>query len=487
MTRRITTPILAAAVAMLVTPSIFAQADTGSADFTEFVALGDSLVAGEVSNTLVETYQENSIPALIFKQVTGESDASLFQQPLYSEGGDLGRLALIPPTLFPPVRLPAGIAINADPSRPFDNLGMSGGARVNDLLTISGEASCLAHPLAMNKDCARLNQTLQDRGTALDQTLEQNPTFVFLWVGGNDALQAATGATVIEGVTLTPAADFENDYRALTDAITASGADILLANVVSVNAISFVSFFPPVVIDPNTFEPVLVMGQTVPLFDAAGPLAPTDRPTLLAATFLEGGCGIPDIIDGGFDAGLCPDGALPDDVVLKETEAAQIDARIEEYNAVIRAVAEETGSSLFDAHGLFNDISDNGLTLGGIEYTLDFLTGGLIGFDGVHAAPLLYAHAANLAIGAINRTHGSRIPLIDLLPFVAGPQGSLAPPLPPLPSEIVLSGAESLESIRSALGVPTHEELQRLIREHQASPGPTVQPRPRRKFDRSFR
>ena len=55
MTRRITTPILAAAVAMLVTPSIFAQADTGSADFTEFVALGDSLVAGEVSNTLVET------------------------------------------------------------------------------------------------------------------------------------------------------------------------------------------------------------------------------------------------------------------------------------------------------------------------------------------------------------------------------------------------------------------------------------------------
>jgi lysophospholipase L1-like esterase len=389
-----------------------------------------------------------------------------------------------------------GTPVNADPSRPFDNMGATGGMRVNDLLTISGLASCQSHPLAITKNCARMNETLQDRGTALSQTLEQLPTFVMLWIGGNDALEAVTTATVIEGVTLTPAAEFETDYRAVTDAIAASGADMVLANVVGVPGVPFANTVPPIVIDPITREPVLIMGQTVPLLDSSGAsLSPTDRVTLfglllLDPAFMDGGtgCGVPDIIDGGFDSNVCPNGGLPDEVVLTAAEAAQIDNRIDEYNAVIETVAQETGSALVDAHALFDEWATNGVAFAGLEYNLDFLTGGLISYDGVHPSPLANALATNEFILAINSTYGAQIPLVDLFPFVARSAGSLAPPLITPEQCEPLTLAETFGTMRDGLGLPTDDEL-RLLGGSDPGPEPGRNPgqRSRRRLDRDYR
>ena len=62
-----------------------AQVDTGTANFTRYVALGDSLTAGFMSGGLVRDVQLNSYPALIFRQATGT--ATGFEQPLVSAAG----------------------------------------------------------------------------------------------------------------------------------------------------------------------------------------------------------------------------------------------------------------------------------------------------------------------------------------------------------------------------------------------------------------
>ncbi|MGB9774817.1 MAG: hypothetical protein ACPL4I_12535, partial [Bacteroidota bacterium] len=55
----------------------------GQANFTSFVAIGNSLTAGYQSNALFQSAQVYSFPALIAKQA-GVTD---FQQPLISDPG----------------------------------------------------------------------------------------------------------------------------------------------------------------------------------------------------------------------------------------------------------------------------------------------------------------------------------------------------------------------------------------------------------------
>ncbi|MCZ6508675.1 MAG: hypothetical protein O7A04_11605 [Acidobacteria bacterium] len=69
----------------------------------------------------------------------------------------------------------------------------------------------------------------------------QSPTFVTLWIGNSDVLEAALSGIVVEGITLTPVADFEADFRALADALAATGADLAFANLPGVTAIPFVN------------------------------------------------------------------------------------------------------------------------------------------------------------------------------------------------------------------------------------------------------
>src|SRR6186997_2289705 len=62
------------------------------ANFSKYVALGDSLTAGFSSGSINRTYQANSYPALIYRQATGNSTG--FEQPLVSAPGLPGILVL---------------------------------------------------------------------------------------------------------------------------------------------------------------------------------------------------------------------------------------------------------------------------------------------------------------------------------------------------------------------------------------------------------
>jgi lysophospholipase L1-like esterase len=384
------------ALALPLTAGAAFAVDTGSASFTRYVALGDSLTAGFSSGSIVVTYQSNSYPALLHRQATGS--AAGFEQPLVSTPGLPGVLrlnSLLPaPSIAPTPG--QGQPINLNLPRPYDNMAVPG-ANLHDLLTKTQSTSA-SDPTDL---------ILRRLGfTQLQQGLSLQPTFVSLWIGNNDALAAATSGIVIDGVTLTPAAQFDAEYRAVAAAIASTGAKMAVANIPDVTTIPFVTTISRFVTLPS--------GQTVTLIGPNGPLQAGDFVLLTASA---------DIAQG---RGFSPAFPLADSEVLSAAEAATIQDRINHYNATIAAVANERGAALIDINAALHELATTGVPVGGITYTSAFLTGGIFGYDGVHPNAFGYAYVANLFIEAINDKFGGDVPLVNLLPFVFGTQSTTA-------------------------------------------------------------
>lgn len=434
------------ALALLVPAGAFAQnVDTGDADFTRYVALGDSLTAGFSSGALVETFQRRSYPALIWRQAT--NGAAGFEQPLVSApgiGGTAGfgilqLVSLVPVTLRPAAG--TGQPINLNLPRPYNNMAVPGADVVDLVSTTQGGI----HDLILRRQGF----------TQLQQGLSLRPTFVTLWIGNNDALGAATSG-IVNDQTLTPLAVFEAAYRQAAGAIAAVGADLAVANIPDVTSIPYVTTVPRVVVNPQTSQPVLgPNGQPIPLIGPNGPLGAGDFVLLPATALLAQGIGLPPGIPGSTGQ------PLPDSAVLSASEVATIRARVQGYNNVIRAVATERNAAFVDANAELTRLATTGVNIGGITFSSAFLTGGIFSYDGVHPNAFGYAYLANLFIEAINDQYDAEIPLVNLFPFIFG--GSTAASTVGLSVGTDASAAESVpfvytqearRSLLKALNVP---------------------------------
>lgn len=403
----------------LITALLLVAGGAWAQDFTRYVAVGDSLTAGWASGGLHEDVQASSYPALLAAQA-GAPD---FQQPLAGAPGIPALLAVQSLGPGAPVIVPRsaspGAPLNLTLPRPYNNMAVPGFKVRDVLVTRTGNQI--------------IDLILRGLGTQLELAVAQQPTFATVWIGNNDVLGAATSGRVIEGVTLTPVAQFRADYRAIVATLAGGGANLALATIPSVTALPFVGTIPPIVVDPATSRPVTIGGQLVPLIGPAGPLSMGDSVLLTASPLLGAGIGIPAQLGGTGQP-------LPDQVILSVAEKQQIIARTAAYNAIIGEAANDFGTALVDVAGIFDQILVDGYGVGGgIEYTTDFLTGGIFSYDGVHPTPFGYALVANAFIDAINARFGSSIDQVSLFPFVFGPQGAGGASLP--------AGASSAASV----------------------------------------
>ncbi|MCA1733392.1 MAG: hypothetical protein LC732_07285, partial [Acidobacteria bacterium] len=211
---RITRTLFAALllVALAAFPALAAR---GSADFTRYVALGDSYGAGFSNNSLVISHQLWSYPAVIARQagvpICGPDPGCIgFHQPLVGEPGIPPELEL--KSIFPSVMIGPKAAANGQPlnlalPRPYNNLSVPG-FRAGHLTTVTG-----AEP-----ESGTAQFILRGLGTAVQQALALQPTFISVWIGGNDVLAAiGTG----DPAAMTPIAQFRGAYAAMLDALTA--------------------------------------------------------------------------------------------------------------------------------------------------------------------------------------------------------------------------------------------------------------------------
>ncbi|HEV7487402.1 MAG TPA: SGNH/GDSL hydrolase family protein [Thermoanaerobaculia bacterium] len=417
---------VALAIAVIAAPGFAA---TGSANFKTVVAIGDSYGAGFESNSLNEHHSAFSWPAIVAKQLgiplctlgSSATDAC-FAQPIVSYPGIGPELTLMDISTYPPVIVNApgsGAPLNTTFGRAFNNVSIPG-ANVADTFTVTGTDK------PVTRGVQQLAQfILRGPVTEVDAVSSLKPTFILVWIGGNDFLGSATNGTTTG---LTSVAAFTSAYNTLLDKLTATGAGVVVGTLpTNPSAVPFFRTVPTVLINPATRTPVLgPTGQPITLvgqIDASpgvGQLAPGSFITLGASSLIAQGFGIPSALKPILDpTNKLPlfGTPLPDAVIITPAEMAVLTQRIADYNTAITASAAAHNVPVADIKGLFDRFA-TGLNVGPFHLTSDFITGGIFSLDGVHLSDIGYTLFANEYIKAINSGYGTHVPVASVATFM---------------------------------------------------------------------
>jgi lysophospholipase L1-like esterase len=253
---------------------------SGSADFSKYVSLGNSLTAGYADGALFMQGQKDSYTNLLAQQfmLVGGGD---FRIPLMSDnigGLLLGGTQIQGPRLYfngtgpVPVSGTVSTEITNKLTGAFNNMGVPGAKSFH--LLASGYGNVAGVPTGQaNPYFVRFAST--PTATLIGDAVAQNPTFFSLWIGNNDVLSYATsGGTGINQLgNLNPATYGSNDitdpnvfasvYNTMVTNLTAGGAKGVVANIPYVTS---VPFFTTVPTNPIPGLPAASAGQLNQLF-----------------------------------------------------------------------------------------------------------------------------------------------------------------------------------------------------------------------------
>ncbi|MFH1197678.1 MAG: SGNH/GDSL hydrolase family protein [bacterium] len=364
--------------------------NTGSADFTRFVCLGNSLTQGEQSNSVYESAQEYSFGNLIAKQV-----GTTYAQALFSDPGSGGRIEV--ETISPfktKINTATGTPINLTYAAPYNNLGVKG-AFLYDLLFTTTASNCYTSQAPMNTPNAMFDAVLRGLGTQVHQAVLQHPTFATVWIGNNDILAYATRGGLFP---VTSMDNFQLWYNAILDSLSAIGTKVVVANIPDVTSIAYLNTVGPTLLASgiNVVWGTNALNEVVPI-DLTKNLL-----TLTAQAELAVG------------KGLSQTNPLPNGVILDESEILIAKQVVAGYNQIISGVAAAHGFAVVDINALLTQASTTGITYDGIKFTAQYVQGGLFSLDGVHPTSQGYAIIANEFIKVINTKYSASIPQINI-------------------------------------------------------------------------
>ncbi len=239
---------------------------SGEADFSHYVALGNSLTAGYADGALYRTGQENSYPNILAEKFALTQQTDEFTQPYVNDnfGGLLyggNQIQATRYVLGVGENGPMPRRYNAAPTTevtnklegPFSNMGVPGAKSYHLLAPGYGSVSGVVAGTA-NPYFARFAST--DGTTVVADAMAQDPTFFTLWIGNNDVLGFATSGGAGEyQLNNTDFATYgENDitdpnafafvYDQIVKTLSAN-ADGVLINIPDVSSIPFFNFVAP--------------------------------------------------------------------------------------------------------------------------------------------------------------------------------------------------------------------------------------------------
>ncbi|NJB70878.1 hypothetical protein GGR42_001340 [Saonia flava] len=456
---------------------------SGSADFTNYVSVGNSLTAGYSDSALFIDGQTASFPNMLASNfaLVGGGD---FKIPFMADnlgGATLGAQPILGNRLFldfttgsptpTPVSGAGTTEISNTLSGPFNNMGVPGAKSYHLAAPGYGNVAGIAAGLA-NPYYARFASAAD--ATVIGDAVAQNPTFFSLWIGNQDILAFAVsgGDGVDQTGNLDPSTYGGNDitdpnvfasvYNGLLQALTANGADGVIANIPDVTTIPYFTTVP--------HNPVPLDEATTGLLNGAyaaynGGLAQLQGLGLITAdelaqrtiSFSPGEGNAVVIIDEdltdltGFNPALINmrqataddllvftsqtiigtltnpadptsiNGVavpLADKWVLTPEEQLAVKTAQTAYNQTIEALAQQYNLAFVDAEGVMAEIAQNGFQMpDGSMVTATYGTGGGFSLDGVHPTPRGYAILALFFVEAINTKYGSDLPGVNPLDY----------------------------------------------------------------------
>lgn len=471
----------------------------GSADFTKYVAVGNSLTAGFSDNALFMAGQEASFPNMLAMNfalvgggtfeipymadnlggatINGETDLNMDGSP------DIGNRLILAFTADGPAPTPisgqGSTEITNKLSGSFNNMGVPGSKSYELLAPGYGSLAGLALGAA-NPYFVRFSSS--ETATVVGDAAAQGATFFSLWTGANDILLYATGggAGLDQTGNPDPGSYARNDITdpnvfagsldAILQAMTANGAEGVIANLPNVTDIPYFTTVPhnPVPLDEAT---ATLLNQSYGAYNAGVTGALNFLVSQLAITQEEADAEIAkrtitfsagssnavvlfdeDLTDlTGINPALVSmrqataedllvltsssfigtlanpadptsiNGVavpLADKWVLTPEEQASVETALTAYNQTIEALATAYDLAFVDANTLLNNLKTTGFPqTDGSVVTATFATGGGFSLDGVHPSPRGYAILANAFTAAINAKYGSNLPNVNPLDY----------------------------------------------------------------------
>lgn len=263
----------------------------GTANFSKYVSLGNSLTAGFADGALYRISQENSMPNILAGQFNLAGGGN-FNQPLTNDntGGLLVGGSQLPgfgprlvfngsgpapiTTLNPLATTTTDIVLN-NPTGPFNNMGVPGAKSFHLLAPGYGDLNGLfATPPTANPYFVRMASS--PTTSVIADAMAQTPTFFTLWIGNNDVLgYALSGGDGSDPIT--DQATFDFAYNTLITTLTSGGSQGVIANIPDVTSIPHFTTVPYNPLSPNNpdFAPQiptlnLIFGAINQIYTALG-------------------------------------------------------------------------------------------------------------------------------------------------------------------------------------------------------------------------
>ncbi len=453
-----------------------ANFNKGSADFSKFVSIGDSLTAGYADGALYLSGQQNSYPSILAQQFA-KVGGGTFTQPEVSDnlGGllfsgtenpEFGNRLIFDLGATRPSKIegtPTTEVIGSGLTGAFNNMGVPGAKSFHLVSSGYGNAAGLSAGSA-NPYFVRF---ATDPGTTVIADADvQQPSFFVLWIGNNDILSYATSGGVgvnqltnIDPTTygskdITNTGVFAATYNGLVNTMLddSSAAKGVLVSIPDISTIPYFTTVPfkPLPLDQVTAD---ALNQAYQAYNAgiAAVLGDDSEIALRTITFTAGqnavvildedltdlsGAGLPsmrqttaeDLLVLGSSAkiGTLTDvndetstkwgitAPLEDGDVLIPSEIAAVETARLAFNSTIEAVATANDNLLFfDVAALMSELSVSGVDYGTGFVNATYATGGAFSLDGVHPSARGYAVIANRMIDTINAGFGANVPRVD--------------------------------------------------------------------------
>lgn len=460
-----TTPLLAAGALLLggCQPDIDApKVDKGTADFTRYISVGNSLTAGYMDNGVYLEGQQNSYPSILAQQFQqaggGEFVQPLFNQPNQQNGSGFLRLTGFDATGSPITvtettnralrgASPTGGPLFTRYDQPVNNLGVPGILLAN--IQTPGYGSQAGNPYF-----ERITPTTNPLETYFQRVKREaaSATFFTTWLGNNDVLGYATAGGGSPTSTITRTDTFKLKSTRIINVLTANGAKGVVSTIPDVSGLPFFTTVGPrlkATLVANSVPGLVIQTGSTPgaatstnrkqittadIRDASGgrqlftlTAAPfvslIGRPTGRPWRYIYGQSGGPAAGFSGFltaygvdtlqALGVTAANPFPSAFVLDDVEQGLVTTATTTYNNDLRTLATAKNLAIFDSNAFFGLINSNGFATNGVRNTAAFISGNLFSLDGVHPSPRGYAVVANEMIKVINAKYGSSLQQVD--------------------------------------------------------------------------
>ena len=411
------------------------EASMGDVNASKFIAIGTNNTGGYSNDALNYTGQQNNYAAILATQFSMVTEIG-FKQPLVSSNSvgvntngqsslKLGyKTDCKGVTSLSPVRIGASGDLTQFGSvyasqGPFNNLGVPELSAIN--LNTTGYGNSANGAGNYNPYYSRFASN-EATASVLSDALAQNPTFFTFMVGDFDILKyAKSGGTSgpIPPSSGSEGVGFDGSINTAISALTGNGARGAIANIPDVTKYPYFTTIPydGLTLDEektetmnNIYNPIgisFVVGKNP--FTIDDPSQPFGVRKMVEGELVL--LSVP--LDSVKCYGMGSAFPLRDEFVLTLDEIAEIQAKTDEYNAILLAAAQSNGLAFANVKFLINNLND-GMVYNGVSMSSTFVSGGAFSLDGIQLNPNGQALLANTFIEAINSTYQARIPFANV-------------------------------------------------------------------------